>query len=70
MAAFVDKAVYERIRGESIFHTIYTNDLFKEANESYGLNFPHDHFQHGIDIRKVRNFPKADLVIGGFHCPR
>lgn len=69
MTAFDDRDAYARVREESIFHTIYTNDLFKEANETYALNFPESHFQHGIDIRKVRNFPKADLVIGGFPCP-
>lgn len=67
--AFADYDAYSAIREESIFHTIYMNDLFKEANETYALNFPKSHFQHGIDIRKVRNFPKADLVIGGFPCP-
>ena len=69
MEAFTDRDGYASVREESIFHTIYTNDLFKEANETYALNFPESHFQHGIDIRKVRNFPKADLVIGGFPCP-
>lgn len=68
-SAFADRNLYTELRKESIFHTIYTNDLFKEANETYSLNFPESHFQHGIDIRKVRNFPKADLVIGGFPCP-
>lgn len=69
MAAFQSKATFDAVRGDSVFHTIYTNDLFAEANESYSRNFPNDNFQHGIDIRKVRNFPKADLVIGGFPCP-
>lgn len=69
MQAFVNREEYERQREKSIFHTIYTNDLFKEANETYALNFPKSHFQHGIDIRKVRNFPKSDIIIGGFPCP-
>lgn len=69
MTAFSNRERYENAREQSIFHTIYTNDLFKEANETYALNFPEHHFQHGVDIRKVRNFPKADLVIGGFPCP-
>lgn len=69
MTAFSNRESYENAREQSIFHTIYTNDLFKEANETYALNFPEHHFQHGVDIRKVRNFPKADLVIGGFPCP-
>lgn len=69
LKALHSKETYDTLRGQSIFHTIYTNDLFKEANESYRANFPKPVFQHGIDIRRVRNFPKADLVIGGFPCP-
>lgn len=69
MNSFKSKEEYDTVREKSIFHTIYTNDLFKEANESYSRNFPNHNFQHGIDIRKVRNFPKADLVVGGFPCP-
>lgn len=66
--AFKNKRDYDAIREESIFHTIYSNDLFKEANESYKLNFPST-FQHELDIRKIKEFPKADLVLGGFPCP-
>lgn len=69
MEAFGDRTLYEGIREQSVFHTIYTNDLFKEANETYARNFPASHFQHGIDIRKVRNFPKSDIIVGGFPCP-
>lgn len=68
LKAFKDKDWYNSIREESIFHTIYTNDLFKEANESYKLNFP-PVFQQDLDIRKVKEFPKADFVLGGFPCP-
>lgn len=69
LAVFKDKEKFDAIREKSIFHTIYSNDLFKEANVSYKENFPETVFQHELDIRKVRNFPKADLVIGGFPCP-
>lgn len=69
MTAFTDRERFNELRHQSIFHTIYTNDLFKEANLSYQRNFPETIFQHGIDIRKVRNFPRADMVIGGFPCP-
>lgn len=69
MQSFKTADAYNALREESIFHTIYTNDLFKEANETYAQNFPQGHFQHGIDIRKVRNFPKADVIVGGFPCP-
>ena len=68
LKAFKDKDWFNAVRKESIFHTIYTNDLFKEANESYKLNFP-PVFQQQLDIRKVREFPKADFVLGGFPCP-
>lgn len=68
MEAFIDQEKYNAIREESIFHTVYTNDLFKEANETYKSNFPPT-FQHESDIRKIKQFPEADLVIGGFPCP-
>ncbi|MGV2941472.1 DNA cytosine methyltransferase [Mesobacillus sp. LC4] len=68
LEAFKDKDWFNAVRESSIFHTIYSNDLFKEANESYKINFP-DVYQHQLDIRKVKNFPKADLVLGGFPCP-
>lgn len=67
--AFKTKEAFNKVRSESIFHTIYTNDLFPEANVSYKENFPKDVFQHELDIRKIRTFPSADLVIGGFPCP-
>lgn len=60
---------FETIRHKSLFHTIYTNDLFKEANQSYRLNFPSSIVQHEKDIRKVKNFPNCDIVLGGFPCP-
>lgn len=68
MQAFAQRTLYDQVRRESIFHTLYTNDVFPEANASYRANFPQT-VQHATDIRKVRNFPKADLVIGGFPCP-
>ncbi|MWC27688.1 DNA cytosine methyltransferase [Paenibacillus sp. MMS18-CY102] len=69
MKAFQDKESFNEARGKSVFHTIYTNDLFTEANESYKINFPASVVQHRKDIRKVKNFPKADIVVGGFPCP-
>ncbi|WP_440897416.1 DNA cytosine methyltransferase [Amphibacillus sp. Q70] len=68
LEAFKDRNEFNAIRETSLFHTIYANDLFKEANESYQLNFPST-FQHDIDIRKIKEFPDADLVLGGFPCP-
>jgi DNA (cytosine-5)-methyltransferase 1 len=68
LEAFKDKELYYSLREKGIFHTIYSNDLFKEANETYKLNFPNVYKQE-LDIRKVKTFPKADLVLGGFPCP-
>jgi DNA (cytosine-5)-methyltransferase 1 len=68
MHYFQDKDSFNSVRHESIFHTIYSNDLFKEANQSYSINFPRV-CQQELDIRKVKNFPNADLVLGGFPCP-
>lgn len=56
-------------RHESIFHTIYSIDMFKEANQSYRLNFPETVIQHEKDIRKIKDFPNCDIVLGGFPCP-
>ncbi|MFF5994095.1 DNA cytosine methyltransferase [Lysinibacillus sp. KU-BSD001] len=67
MTAFRSQEDFNAIRHQSIFHTIYTVDCFKEANQSYSFNFPAN-AQQTIDIRKVHHFPKADLVIGGFPC--
>lgn len=68
LEALEDINLFNSVRKESIFHTIYSNDLFQEANESYKLNFPNV-YQQQLDIRKVEFFPKADLVLGGFPCP-
>ncbi|MDX5484356.1 DNA cytosine methyltransferase [Bacillus pumilus] len=69
LEAFKDKDKYNEVRAKSIFHTVYTNDMFKEANESYRLNFLDTALQHEKDIRKVKYFPKADIIVGGFPCP-
>lgn len=64
-----DYDAFQRIRENSLFHTIYTNDMFVEANETYRKNFSSTIIQHQKDIRKVAHFPKNDLTIGGFPCP-
>lgn len=64
-----EKKAFQDIREESLFHTIYTNDMFVEANETYRKNFSSKIIQHQKDIRKVAHFPKNDLTIGGFPCP-
>lgn len=63
------KNIFEKHRSKSIFHTVYTNDMFKEANLTYKLNFPRTVIQHEKDIRKVAHFPKCQIMIGGFPCP-
>lgn len=63
------KETFDKNRSKSIFHTIYTNDMFKEANMTYKLNFPKTIIQHEKDIRKVAYFPECQIMIGGFPCP-
>lgn len=67
--AFSSKETYESIREQSVFHHVYANDIFKEALETYKNNFPKHVFVHHKDIRKVKKFPKSNLVLGGFPCP-
>lgn len=69
LKALKNKEVYNKVRHKSIFHTIYTNDLFKEAHETYKMNFPEHIVQHEKDIRKVAHFPKCNIMLGGFPCP-
>lgn len=66
---YKDKNSFDSIREESVFHHIYSNDIFKEALETYEQNFPSTVFIHNKDIRKVKEFPKADIVVGGPPCP-
>ncbi|HDX9659959.1 TPA: DNA cytosine methyltransferase [Bacillus toyonensis] len=69
MEAFKNKELYNKIRHQSVFHTVYTNDLFKEANQTYKMNFPKHVTQHEKDIRKVAHFPLCNVMLGGFPCP-
>lgn len=66
---FKDKTLYEKERHKSVFNTIYTNDMFKEANQTYKINFPKHIVQQQKDIRKVAKFPKCNVMLGGFPCP-
>jgi DNA (cytosine-5)-methyltransferase 1 len=56
-------------RHESLFHTIYSVDMFKEANQTYKMNFHRTVTQNEKDIRKIKTFPSCDIVLGGFPCP-
>ncbi len=67
--AFKNKETFNSIREKGIFHHVYSNDFFNEALETYQKNFTSDVFTHNCDIRKVKQFPKGDLVLGGFPCP-
>lgn len=69
LEAFNDKDVYNAIRHESIFHTVFANDVFTEALETYRENMPKHIFTLQKDIRRIKEFPQANIVIGGFPCP-
>jgi DNA (cytosine-5)-methyltransferase 1 len=66
---FKNKESFNANREKGIFHHVYANDIFKEALETYQRNFPETVFTHNKDIRKIKEFPKADLVVGGPPCP-
>ena len=69
LEAFKSKEKYDSVRSKSIYNITYSNDLFKEANQTYKLNFPEAVIHHEKDIRNVKYFPKSNLVLGGFPCP-
>lgn len=49
------------------FNTIWANEIDKDACETYMANHPETYVDRG-DIRNVKSFPKADLVVGGYPC--
>lgn len=63
------KEEFDKIREGGIFNTIFTNDMFKEANETYRNNFSNSIIKLEKDIRKVAEFPRCQVMIGGFPCP-
>ena len=70
---FTDKALkskkdYFEARENSIFHISYSNDNFKEANETYKSMFSKDIVKSDKDIRKVATFPSGQVMVGGFPC--
>lgn len=72
--AYTDKVLqnkekYFKSREKNIFHISYSNDNFKEANETYSSMFPSDIVKSDKDIRKVSYFPKGQIIVGGFPCP-
>ncbi len=69
LKAFKDGNSYSKERQKSLVHYIYSNDIFAEASESYKANFLDGIYLDSTDIRRISNFPKADIVLGGFPCP-
>jgi len=67
--ALKNKKIFETVRNQSIFHHVYANDVFNEALETYSMNFSNTVLTHKNDIKKVKKFPEADLIVGGPPCP-
>lgn len=68
-AAFMNKEVFDENINNNVFNTIYVNDIFDEARETYAQNAGKYIYMDKSDIRKIKEFPKADIVLGGFPCP-
>jgi DNA (cytosine-5)-methyltransferase 1 len=49
------------------FNVIWANEIDKDACETYIANHSETYVERG-DIRNVKTFPKADLVVGGYPC--
>lgn len=64
-----EKNIFFEARHNSIFHISYSNDNFKEANETYKSMFPEDVVHSDKDIRKITHFPRGQVMVGGFPCP-
>ena len=68
-ASFKDKKIFDENIENNVFNTIYVNDIFDEARETYANNEGKYIYMDKSDIRKIKSFPKADIVLGGFPCP-
>ena len=49
------------------FQVVYANDLSKYACMTLSANFSGTEVKHG-DIKKIKNFPNADLLVGCYPC--
>lgn len=49
------------------FEILMANDMLSYAKDLYEANLPETNFVHG-DVRKIKNFPKADLLVGCYPC--
>lgn len=67
--AFRDKSVFQKNINNNVFNTIFVNDIFTEARETYAGNAGKYIYMDKSDIRKIKQFPKADIILGGFPCP-
>ena len=67
--AFRDKRVFDENIDNNVFNTISVNDIFDEARQTYAQNAGKYIYMDKSDIRKIKEFPKADIVLGGFPCP-
>lgn len=63
----LDRSKFERLN--NITNIVYSNDNFKEANETFKNNFSGQYVKDERNIKKVISFPKSDLMLGGFPCP-
>lgn len=64
--AFADKKVFDANINNNVFNTIYVNDIFTEARETYAKNAGKYIYMDKSDIRKIKEFPRADIVLGDF----
>lgn len=67
--AFKVKEEYSKLREKIKCNFLYSNDMFASANLTYINNFPKTVTKMAKDIRKISEFPKCNLMIGGFPCP-
>lgn len=49
------------------FKTVWANEIDKDACETYMANHPDTYVERG-DVRNVKSFPEADMVVGGYPC--
>lgn len=59
---------FKSTRKHNIFHTVYALDNGKEQISTYSKHFKETVAQQ-LDIRRLKEFPYADLYTFGFPCP-
>lgn len=64
--AFENKEDYLKLRSKVKCNFVYSNDMFASANLTYISNFSTTVTKVQKDIRKVAEFPKCNLMLGGF----